>query len=302
MIRMMTATLSTMFDVLQVKPFCQWEKLDMSSLERRKLLCSVTFHLVAIICVIWSLYVLIDRTAEEIRTGVLAWPFWTKLVVVGIGFSGGLVFMYVQCKVYIHLFKKWRAYNRIIVVQDAPEGIHKSPTTSNANNHSSRDDRSSSFRQERSQGGDSEPPEASGLNPNGAGSSSGHHKDRAEDAQEVGAGAAKGMSNAETQTALRGVSLMEVVSDGPSGSSDNSNKKNLKMVAVLDGSDQDDESGGAAGAAAFFFTECECSSDKMPAVKLSEGSSRPSAPMGVEGQRNGALPGSPLENPEGPST
>ena len=54
--------------------------------------------------------------------GVLAWPFWTKLVVVGIGFTGGLVFMYVQCKVYIHLCRKWKAYNRIIVVQDAPEG------------------------------------------------------------------------------------------------------------------------------------------------------------------------------------
>ena len=52
----------------------------------------------------------------------MAWPFWTKLVVVGIGFTGGLVFMYVQCKVYLHLCRKWKAYNRIIVVQDAPEG------------------------------------------------------------------------------------------------------------------------------------------------------------------------------------
>ena len=101
----------------QVKPFCQWEKLDMTALERRKLLCSVTFHVVAITCVVWSLYVLIDRTAEEIRNGELQWPFWTKLVVVAIGFTGGLVFMYIQCKVYIHLCRKWKAYNRIIVVQ-----------------------------------------------------------------------------------------------------------------------------------------------------------------------------------------
>ena len=56
--------------LLQVKPFSQWEKLDMSSLERRKLLCSVSFHLIAVICVVWSLYVLIDRTADEIRTGI----------------------------------------------------------------------------------------------------------------------------------------------------------------------------------------------------------------------------------------
>ena len=43
-----------------------------------------------------------DRNGlEEIKTGELAWPFWTKLVVVAIGFTGGLVFMYIQCKVKI---------------------------------------------------------------------------------------------------------------------------------------------------------------------------------------------------------
>ena len=90
----------------------------MTALERRKLFCSVTFHIVAITCVIWSLYVLIDRTYQEIRDGEpLQWPFWTKLIVVAIGFTGGLVFMYIQCKVYVHLCKKWKAYNRIIVVQ-----------------------------------------------------------------------------------------------------------------------------------------------------------------------------------------
>ena len=37
--------------------------------ERRKIMCSVTFHVIAITCVVWSLYVLIDRTAEEIKQG-----------------------------------------------------------------------------------------------------------------------------------------------------------------------------------------------------------------------------------------
>lgn len=41
----------------------------MSTSERRKIFCSVTFHVIAITCVVWSLYVLIDRTAEEIRQG-----------------------------------------------------------------------------------------------------------------------------------------------------------------------------------------------------------------------------------------
>lgn len=93
----------------------------MSSVERRKVLCSVTFHIIAITCVVWSLYVLIDRTAEEIRSSQLEWPFWTKLVVVAIGFTGGLVFMYVQCKMYLGLFRRWKAYNKVIYVQNCPD-------------------------------------------------------------------------------------------------------------------------------------------------------------------------------------
>lgn len=41
----------------------------MTASERRKIVCSVTFHIIAITCVVWSLYVLIDRTAEEIKQG-----------------------------------------------------------------------------------------------------------------------------------------------------------------------------------------------------------------------------------------
>ncbi|EFX81391.1 hypothetical protein DAPPUDRAFT_5114, partial [Daphnia pulex] len=104
----------------KIKPFKEWEKLDMSSMERRKLACSVTFHAVAFTCVIWSLYVLIDRSAEEYSSGQLQWPFWTKLVVVAIGFTGGVVFMYVQCTMYLTLCRRWRAYNRVILVQNAP--------------------------------------------------------------------------------------------------------------------------------------------------------------------------------------
>ncbi|NWW39916.1 MARH8 ligase, partial [Panurus biarmicus] len=106
-----------------------WEKLQMTASERRKIMCSVTFHIIAITCVVWSLYVLIDRTAEEIKqgqtTGILEWPFWTKLVVVAIGFTGGLLFMYVQCKVYVQLWKRLKAYNRVIYVQNCPETSKK---------------------------------------------------------------------------------------------------------------------------------------------------------------------------------
>ncbi|XP_048863798.1 E3 ubiquitin-protein ligase MARCH8 isoform X1 [Brienomyrus brachyistius] len=110
----------------KLKPLSKWEKLQMAPSERRKIVCSVTFHIIAITCVVWSLYVLIDRTAEEIKTarripGILEWPFWTKLVVVAIGFTGGLVFMYVQCKVYVQLWRRLKAYNRVIYVQNRPQ-------------------------------------------------------------------------------------------------------------------------------------------------------------------------------------
>ncbi|XP_058406281.1 E3 ubiquitin-protein ligase MARCHF1 isoform X1 [Diceros bicornis minor] len=113
----------------KLKPLRKWEKLQMTTSERRKIFCSVTFHVIAITCVVWSLYVLIDRTAEEIKqgndNGVLEWPFWTKLVVVAIGFTGGLVFMYVQCKVYVQLWRRLRAYNRVIFVQNCPDTAKK---------------------------------------------------------------------------------------------------------------------------------------------------------------------------------
>ncbi|XP_056616245.1 E3 ubiquitin-protein ligase MARCH8 isoform X2 [Triplophysa dalaica] len=109
----------------KLKPLRKWEKLQMTASERRKIMCSVTFHVIAITCVVWSLYVLIDRTAEEIKQGILEWPFWTKLVVVAIGFTGGLVFMYVQCKVYMQLWRRLKAYNRVIYVQNRPETCKK---------------------------------------------------------------------------------------------------------------------------------------------------------------------------------
>ncbi|XP_023503690.1 E3 ubiquitin-protein ligase MARCHF8 isoform X3 [Equus caballus] len=114
----------------KLKPLRKWENLQMTGSERRKIMCSVIFHVIAIVCVVWSLYVLIDRTVEEIKqghaTGILEWPFWTKLVVVAIGFTGGLLFMYVQCKVYVQLWKRLKAYNRVIYVQNCPDTSKKS--------------------------------------------------------------------------------------------------------------------------------------------------------------------------------
>lgn len=46
---------------------------------------------------------------------------------VAIGFTGGLIFMYIQCKVYLQLWRRLKAFNRIITVQNCPEkGLHSS--------------------------------------------------------------------------------------------------------------------------------------------------------------------------------
>lgn len=109
----------------KIRPFKNWEKLDMNNIERRKILCSVTFHVIAITCVIWSLYVLIERTADEIKSNNFDWAFWIKLIVVAIGFTGGCVFMYIQCKMYFQLCIRWRQYNRVIIIQPITEEILK---------------------------------------------------------------------------------------------------------------------------------------------------------------------------------
>uniref|UniRef100_A0A3P9MSD2 Membrane-associated ring finger (C3HC4) 1 n=1 Tax=Poecilia reticulata TaxID=8081 RepID=A0A3P9MSD2_POERE len=115
----------------KLKPLSKWEKLHMTKSERRKIFCSVLFHFIAIVCMLWSVYILVKRTTDEIRlgkNGVLEWPFWTKLIVVAIGFTGGLIFMYIQCKVYLQLWRRLKAFNRIITVQNCPEkNLHHPP-------------------------------------------------------------------------------------------------------------------------------------------------------------------------------
>jgi len=105
----------------EIKPFKQWQKLDMNVVERRKIMCSVGFNLIAVTCVLWSLYVLIEKTRDEVKAGKLQWPFWTKLIVVAIGFTGGLVFLYVQCKMYLQLCIRWRQFNQRIVIHSRNE-------------------------------------------------------------------------------------------------------------------------------------------------------------------------------------
>jgi len=258
----------------KVKPFCQWEKLDMTALERRKLFCSVTFHVVAITCVVWSLYVLIDRTAEEIRNGELQWPFWTKLVVVAIGFTGGLVFMYIQCKVYVHLCRKWKAYNRTIVVQDAPEGVHK-PSDRQLNKSSAASSHLDSASSRRSS---SAPSSAAAqlsqqqpLQPQST-STTTNNRDLS-----VSTSAGNGnntslteKTNAETQTALRGVAILE-------GECGHAHTTSFGHAHFSGSSPRVHEE-------AVFFTECECDLQSKSVTTVHQ-------PQGQQNAKNNAKVG-----------
>ncbi|XP_030206353.1 E3 ubiquitin-protein ligase MARCH7 [Gadus morhua] len=127
----------------ELKPLFKWERLHMTKGEWRKILCSVVFHLLSLSCVTWSAYVLCKRTAEDFRLGkedqlwrlallkyysaegVMEWPFWTKVTVVGMGIISGLFFMHIQGGVYLQLWRRLKAFNRIITVQNCPEkGLH----------------------------------------------------------------------------------------------------------------------------------------------------------------------------------
>ena len=45
----------------RLPPFKKWKRLSMSANERKRILMSITFHVIALACVVWSLYVLIGK-------------------------------------------------------------------------------------------------------------------------------------------------------------------------------------------------------------------------------------------------
>ncbi|XP_017317135.1 E3 ubiquitin-protein ligase MARCHF1 [Ictalurus punctatus] len=129
-----------------LKPLRKWENLQMSTNERRRIFCSVIFHLVAVACVAWSLFTFILRnhTAEGLQqgkehNGLLERLFWTKLGIVVLSVVAGLIFMYIQCKVYLNLWRRLKAFNRVIFVQNCPDsvcnGAEKAPPPHIVPNH-----------------------------------------------------------------------------------------------------------------------------------------------------------------------
>jgi E3 ubiquitin-protein ligase MARCH1/8 len=110
---------------MKVRPLRDWKRLKMKSNEQFKMLITIFFHLAAVCCVVWSLYVLSEKLQEKINKQLYDWAFWTKLFIVVIGFSGGLIFLFIQFKMYYEIFKRWCHYNRIIIIQPITDEILK---------------------------------------------------------------------------------------------------------------------------------------------------------------------------------
>lgn len=55
--------------------------------------------------------------------GQLDWIFWTKLGIVALSVIGGFIFMYIQCKVYHHLWRRLKAFNCVILVHNCQDTV-----------------------------------------------------------------------------------------------------------------------------------------------------------------------------------
>jgi len=104
---------------VKYKPLYKWGSLNASPSERRRLICNSVFNLVSMVCIFWSIYVLIEQASLDARDGQIDWSFYVKISVVTIGLIIGVIFLFVQLKLYFSVFMKWRQSNRIIIIRNA---------------------------------------------------------------------------------------------------------------------------------------------------------------------------------------
>ncbi|XP_075553568.1 E3 ubiquitin-protein ligase MARCHF8-like [Dermacentor variabilis] len=110
------------FDLImdtKVKPFRKWKKLELSSVEKSNILCNVMVTVIVLSAMSALVYVLYE-ISEDIREGTPDWSYRSNLIVTTLGSVMVLGFIYIQCKMFVHLFRHWRAFKRIIYIHDAP--------------------------------------------------------------------------------------------------------------------------------------------------------------------------------------
>lgn len=112
---------------VKYKPIHKWSSLNASPTERRRLICNSVFNLVSMICIFWSIYVLIEKVSLDAKVGLIDWNFYVKISVVTIGLIIGVIFLFVQLKLYFSIFMRWRQSNRIVVIRNANLASHALP-------------------------------------------------------------------------------------------------------------------------------------------------------------------------------
>ncbi|MBN3290521.1 MARH1 ligase, partial [Polypterus senegalus] len=100
-------------------------ELELCRSEWKKIIKTIAVYIVALICVIWSLQILIDRTADMIYlsngNGIFSWTLWVKIVIAPPSLILSIVILYAERKFYINLWKRLKAHNSMILIQNCPE-------------------------------------------------------------------------------------------------------------------------------------------------------------------------------------
>ncbi|XP_051785831.1 E3 ubiquitin-protein ligase MARCHF8-like [Erpetoichthys calabaricus] len=107
----------------KVKPLYKWEKFNITRNEWKKIIKTIAVYIVALTCVTWSLQILIDRTTDMIyvSNGIFSWTLWMKIVIAPPSLILSIVILYAERKFYINLWKRLKAHNSMILVQNCPE-------------------------------------------------------------------------------------------------------------------------------------------------------------------------------------
>jgi len=187
---------------------------------------------------------------------------------VAIGFTGGLVFMYIQCKVYLQICRKWRAYNRTIVVQDLPLDVIKKERKKILNARKPGKELQVYFSDPEL--GPIETPASCEGSQGSEASSTGSRSGQASSASPTSEPGSGRSTHAETQTRIRGITLETALRQNQTRHDSQSSNSSALSVATISRLLEQMDSGAVVGGASLvtvpaviFFTESDL--DNNPA-------------------------------------
>jgi len=106
----------------KIKPFHEWKKLELTLLERWKIVCCVMIQLFAVCYFVLSVEALV-RAAKDFHVPQAAMWLWIKIIMSVFGVSVSLACTVRQCKTFARLFRRWEMHNRTIYVKDRTDPV-----------------------------------------------------------------------------------------------------------------------------------------------------------------------------------